>query len=97
MYLMGSYPDLAYLHHCTPLSQGQGNTLLILKGNSPDSFTLSDEFSNEMSGLEIPYLNSAITATTHDSSIIKLQTCDAIIMGCKTVNRAHLLQRPNSD
>lgn len=83
---------LAYLHYCTALSQGESNAFLILESNSPDSFTLGNKFSNEVSGLEIPYLNSAITATTHNSSIIKLQTGDAIIMGCKTMNRAHLLQ-----
>jgi hypothetical protein len=74
------------------VSQGQRNTLLIFEGNTPDSFTLRDEFTNEMSSFEVPDLNSTITATTHDSSIIKLQTGDAVIVSCEPVDRTHFFQ-----
>jgi hypothetical protein len=83
---------LSYLHDCATLPQCQGNTFLVFKSYSPDSFALGDEFSNEMSSFEIPNLDSTITTTAHDSSIIKLQTGDTIVMSCKTVDWAHLFQ-----
>lgn len=63
---------VSYLHNCATLSQSKSNTLLILKSNSPNSLALSDQFSNEVAGLEVPDFNSTITTTTHNSSIVKL-------------------------
>ena len=88
---------LSHLHDCTTLAQGQGNALLILKCDSPDSLALRDEFPNEVSGLEIPDLDSTITAATHDSSIIKLQTSNAVVVGSETMDGTHLFQGPHPD
>jgi hypothetical protein len=88
---------LSHLHDCTTLSQGQGNTLLVFKCDSPDGLALCNQFPNEVSGLEIPDLDSTITAATHDSSIVKLQTSNAVVVGCETMDGTHLFQRPNPD
>lgn len=79
------------------MTEGQGDTLLVLKGNTPNSLALSNELTDQVTGLEVPDLDAAITSTTDDAGVVELQTGNTIVMSCETVNRAHLLEGPDTD
>lgn len=78
------------LHYCTTLSERQCDTLFVLKSNSPNSFALSNQLAHKVARLEIPNLDSAVTSSTDNSSVVELQACDAIVMSSKAMDRAHL-------
>jgi len=84
------------LHDGPVTSTGHDHTLLLFECDPPDSIGGCSQFSNQLPSFEIPNFHSPITTSTHNSGIVKLQTRDAIVVCCESMNRCHLLQRPYS-
>lgn len=79
------------------MAQCQSDALLVFKRDPPDRLALRDELTNQMARLDVPDLNPAVAAATDNSSLIKLQRRDAVIVGRQSVNGAHALERPHAD
>jgi hypothetical protein len=79
------------------VAESQGDTLFVLKGDTPDGLALGDELANEVTSLEIPDLDATVASTTDDTGVVELQACNTIIMSCEAVDGAHLLEGPDAD
>jgi hypothetical protein len=79
------------------VAESQGDTLFVLKGDTPDGLALGDELADEVTGLEIPDLDATVASTTDDTGVVELQAGNTIIMSCEAVDGAHLLEGPDAD
>jgi hypothetical protein len=71
---------LTDLHDGSIVSEGHGYAFLILESHAPHSLTLSNQLANEVARFQVPDLNTAITATADNASIIELQAGHAVIV-----------------
>lgn len=85
-----------YLHDSATLSQRQGDALFVPKCNPPNCLSLSEQLADKVASLQIPNLNTTVTSATDDASVVKLQACDAIVVGSQPVYGTHLLQGPDT-
>lgn len=86
-----------YLHDGASVAESQSDTLLVLKGDAPDSLALGDELADKVTGLEVPDLDATVASTRDNAGVVELQARNTIIMSGKTVNGAHLLEGPDAD
>jgi hypothetical protein len=87
----------AYLHDRMPITLRHGDALLILESHTPYSITLRDELANKMTSLQVPDLNSAITATADNAGVVKLQTRNTIVVRGQPMYRREFFERPHTD
>lgn len=76
----------SYFHYGSVVSQRHGDALLVLESDTPNSLALSNEFSDKVTRLQIPYFDTAIAATTDNTSVVKLQARNTVVMRSQSVN-----------
>ena len=81
-----------YLHDRSAIPQRHCYALLVLKSDAPHGFPLSNKLPYKMAGLQIPHLDTPVATSAHDSRVVKLQACDAVVMRRKTVDGTEPLQ-----
>lgn len=69
-----------HLHDGPAVPESHSNTLLVFKSDAPDGLSLSNKLANQVTCLQIPDLDPSIAATTDDTSIVKLQARNTVIV-----------------
>lgn len=76
-----------YFHDGPVATKGHRDALLVLECNTPNCLALRNKLADEVSGLEIPDLDTAVTTTAHDAGIVKLQARNTVIVRRQPVDR----------
>lgn len=75
-----------YLHNRPVVTEGHRDTFLVLECDTPDCLALSDKLTDQMSGLEIPHLDPAVTTTAYNAGIVELQARNTVIVCGQSMN-----------